>query len=62
MRLTKDNIEEWKAQLTKAMYEKHQIKDYGNTLGNDEWLKDYEGSTIQDAIVIEEEAFDEVEK
>lgn len=57
--LTKDNIEEWKVSLNKKMKERYQIDNYALCLPDPDWLKEYEGSTDEDAISDEIESWDD---
>lgn len=58
MKLTKENIAEWKKDLDKKMLKKHGFKNYSSCLGDDQWIKDYLGSTPEDVIEAEEDCFE----
>ena len=58
MELTKENLPEWKAEVTKLMFEQHKVKDFGNCCSDEEWLEQMEGGTPQDAIDAEVEYWD----
>lgn len=49
MKLTKENIQEWKAELAK-LAEPHYGKDYDKCLSDEDYLNNYEGMTPQEAI------------
>lgn len=61
MILTEDNLQEWKECLSKEMKEQHNVPDYGNTLSDNEWIKDYLGDDTQLAIEEEVECWDSPE-
>lgn len=50
MKLTKENIKEWKAILKQEMASQFDVEDYDETISDEEWLDMYEGETPQDAI------------
>jgi hypothetical protein len=50
MELTKENLREWKALLRRKMAEQYDIANYDETMSDEEWLKDWEGFTVQDVI------------
>ncbi len=59
MILTKQNINEWLTELNEKMREKYQLEDYVNTISQNEWLEQYEGETVDDAIYEEISSFEE---
>lgn len=50
LKLTKDNIEQWKAVLRVEMLRQYEIDEYDTTISDEEWLDMYEDETPQDAI------------
>lgn len=50
LKLTKDNIEQWKAVLRSEMLRQYEIDEYDSTISDEEWLDIHEGETPQDAI------------
>lgn len=51
MVLTKENLQEWKSLMNKAMNERHNYGGvYSDTIGDDEWLERYEGRSFEQAI------------
>ena len=50
MELTKENLQEWKAELSRLMMEQHGVNDFGSSWKDKDWLDQMEGGTPQDAI------------
>lgn len=59
MILTEENIEAWKACLSKEFKEQHDIDNFAHCNSNDEWIENYLGSDTQSAIDEEVEHWDQ---
>lgn len=57
--LTRQNLAEWKQELSGKMFARHNVKGYGSTNRDEVWLKDYLGYTTEDAVDGEIECWDE---
>lgn len=58
MYLTKQNLPEWKQEVSKQMLEQHGVEDFGESTSDEDWLEQMEGGTPQDAIDTEVEYWD----
>ena len=59
MELTIENLQEWKANLKKLMFEKHGVKDFDTVCNDKEWLEDFLGGTPENAIDAETDYWEE---
>jgi hypothetical protein len=58
LKLTPENVSEWKALLRKEMKALYGYENYDESLYDKEWLELYEGDTPQYAIQCEVEAWE----
>jgi hypothetical protein len=60
MILTKNNLQEWKTKLNNLMFKRYQIVGFAEGANSDEqWLEDYLGYDVEDAIDGEVECWEE---
>lgn len=50
MKLNGNNFSKWKAELDRLMLEQYKVEAFSSTRNEREWLADYRGQTVQDAI------------
>lgn len=50
MILTKENIEQWKAELDRLVHERYEVFEFSSSHSNYEWLTDWEGKTVEEFI------------
>jgi hypothetical protein len=50
MKLSKENLEQWKAALNIAMLPYYPNDKYSETVSDEEWLDMYEGFTVEEAV------------
>jgi deoxyadenosine/deoxycytidine kinase len=53
MKLTKDNIQQWKEELSNQMKQKYGLDNFSETTDDDSWLDTYSGCTVEYAIETE---------
>ena len=49
LKLTKDNIEEWKKAYGKYFLDNYQVEGYDTCLSDDNYIDLYEGMTVEEA-------------
>lgn len=60
MELTKENLQEWKAELDRIMFTKYEVENYSQCKTDDEWLEDYLDRQPEDAESDEVQYWDEL--
>lgn len=53
LELSGETIKEWLAEYARIFLEEYNCPDYDKTLFEEEWLRDYSGYTVRDAVNLE---------